>query len=163
MSGTNQILIDDEDNPLTENTRCSESLLQLQFYSLGRCPPSNRWLNTTSTTFRKPYLLPSSGKMYLISSISVAPTDWQGIHLRGPIDWVQLVWKWKQIRLPKNSVLIFTYLLHDGQCPREEDCGYVLYIIVIIYKLIFTSKVICLEKNTEKTRYMFIFPEQSAG
>jgi len=23
---------------------------------------------------------------------------------------------------PKHSVVVFIYLLHDGQCPREEDC-----------------------------------------
>ena len=72
MSGTDQTLIDDEDNPLIENTRCSENLLQIQFYSLGTCSSPNGRLTT--------FLALRFGSRFFFhlqerSSVSMAPTD----------------------------------------------------------------------------------------
>ena len=72
MSGTDQTLIDDEDNPLIENTRCSENLLQIQFYSLGTCSSPNGRLTT--------FLALRFGSRFFFhlqesSIVSVAPTD----------------------------------------------------------------------------------------
>ena len=43
---------------------------------------------------------------------------------------------------PKRCVSVYTYLLHDGQNPTEEDCIYI-YIYIYIY--------ICMSHSTVKS------------
>jgi len=38
----------------------------------------------------------------------------------------------KQSRLPKCSVLVLIYLLHDGQSARDEDCICVVFVCFLI-------------------------------
>ena len=74
------------------------------------------------------HLLPAEVKSWILPtlvSVSVVPSDWDFLYLRGP------AWRRKQSRLPKRSVLLFLMcLLHDGWSPKEEDCICMLHTIV---------------------------------
>jgi len=78
MSRTNQITTDADVNPVSENIHAIQKVYyRYNFILLNLVHRLTDVLNITSNTFRKPKLLPSSGKMCLISSVSVANTDWE--------------------------------------------------------------------------------------
>jgi len=54
----------------------------------------------------------------LFSKYPHSLSNWEYLDLSGPTKYALIVWRRKHSWLPKCCVLVFMYLLHDGQCPR---------------------------------------------